>query len=170
MGFLLETIKAGTRNYVERALPGTDVNIRIRVLTNQDILEASMAADDVWRISGNGVSMQNIKVYEAEKDIQHLYRACTDLDGKPLAPNITQFRRLLTVLDKEWLIEQYNALDAECNPSVDTMTDDDFDALVEAVKKNPDTALKPLNISTLRRLALFLASAPVNSQTGNGST
>jgi len=168
MESLLEKIKAGTQNYVECAWPKTDVRVRIRVLNNQDILDASMAADNIFRAAGVDVSMQNIKVYEAEKNVQHLYRACTDLDGKPLAPSISQFRQQLTVSDKEWLIEQYNELDRECNGSVDTMPDDVFDTLVESVKKNPDTLSNVSSISTLRRLARFLAAALSSSQTGSG--
>jgi hypothetical protein len=170
MNYALHKIKAGINNTAECKWPGTDITIRIRLLTNQDILESSLAADKTFRDCGSDVSVQNIKIYEAEKDIQHLYRATSDLDGNSLAPNIAEFRKLLTVSDKEWLIERYNALDAECNPSADTMSDEDFDFLVESVKKNPAAVSKLSSIYTLKRLARFLASAPVSLQTGNGST
>jgi phage FluMu protein gp41 len=168
MDYVLPIIMAGRRNFIERRFPDSEATIRIRLLTNQDVLDATLAADKIFREAGDDVSMQNIKVYEAEKDIQHLYRACTDTDGNPLARDIAEFRRLLTVTDKERLTEWYNELDAECNPSADTMPDEDFDALVESVKKNPTAVLKVSSISTLRRLALFLVSPPVNLQTGNG--
>jgi len=170
MACLLEQLKAGVSNYVERVFPGTDIKIRIRVLNNWDMLDSSMAADKIWKGAEIEVSLQNIKAYEAEKETQYLYRACSDLENKPLAPNVSEFRRLLTVSDRAWLIDQYNELDAESNPAPDTMPDDEFDALVESVKKNPNTLSKLGNISTLRRLALFLASPPVNSLTGSGPT
>jgi phage FluMu protein gp41 len=170
MEYSINRLKAGRRNCIERQFPGSDVTVRVRLLTNQDVLDASLAADRIFREAGVEVSMQNVKVYEAEKDVQHLYRACADINGGPLAPTIADFRCQLTVSDKERLIEWYNELDAECNPSADTMTDGDFDALVESVKKNPEAVSKVSSISTLRRLARFLASPPVSLQTGNGLT
>ena len=144
---------------------------RINVLTNQDILDASLAADTIFKAADIEVSMANIKAYEAEKAVQQLYRACRGLDGNPLAPTITDFRKLLTVDVKEWLIDRYNELDADLNPSLYSMSDADFDTLVEAVKKNPAaTALNSLSTSTLKRLALSLASAPPSLQTGSGPT
>jgi hypothetical protein len=63
-------------------------------------------------------------------------------------------------VDKERLIDAYNRLDTEANPSVSTMPDSDFDALVETVKKNPSTVSNVSNILTLRRLALSLVVNP----------
>jgi hypothetical protein len=50
------------------------------------------------------------------------------------------------------------------------MPDGDFDALVEAVKKNPSTDLSVLNTSTLKRLAQSLAALLAISPTGSGRT
>ncbi len=164
MEYLLERIKAGRKNTVTVRFGDSDIHaalgedlVTVRLLTNQDVLEATLAADRIFADSGVAVSMQNIKVYEAEKDVQNLYRACTDEDGQPLAPNITEFRRLLTVVDKERLIDAYNRLDSEANPSVSTMSDADFDILVETVKKNPSSVSNVSSTNTLRRLVLSLA-------------
>lgn len=169
MKYLLEELKAGARNTVERTFPNSDARLRIRLLTAQDILDSSIAADSLFKDKGVGVSVQNVRAYETEKEVQQLYRVCTDLDGNPLAPNISEFRKSLTVSDKDWLTAQYNELDERCNPSLETMSDADFDALVESVKKNPDTISSISSTATLSRLARFLASPPVALQTGNGS-
>ena len=171
MGNMLSRIKEGTKNHVDVEFPGSGEMIRINVLTSQDILDASMEADRVFRAAAIEVSMQNIRAYESEKEIQYLYRSCRDMDGQPLAPSVSDFRKLLTANDKEWLTEQYNALDTELNPSLNNMTDAEFDALVESVKKNPMEALSNVSsIYTLKKLALFLASAPQSSQTDSGRT
>jgi len=176
MQYLLERLKAGRANTITVKVGEPDLSddfggnlVTIRLLTAQDTLEATLAADKIFADAGVAVSLQNIKAYEAEKDIQHLYRACTDADGRPLAASITEFRRLLTVADKERLIDHYNRLDAEANPSVSTMPDADFDALVETVKKNPEAVSNVSSIVTLRRLARSLASLPVSSQRDSGS-
>lgn len=172
MANLLQKIKAGRKNYVDVQLPGVDdATVRINILTGQDTLDSSMAADAIFKAAEINVSMANIKAYEEEKVTQCLYRSCRDLDGNPLAPTISDFRRLLTTPIKDYLTERYNALDAECNPSPDNMPDAEFDALVENVKKNPLEALSNVsNMSTLKRLALFLASPPSSLQTGSGPT
>jgi hypothetical protein len=175
MGYLLERLKAGRANFTTCKLSGDGFDapentITIRLLTSQDVLEATLAADRVFSEAEVPVSLQNIKDYEAEKDTQRLYRACADGDGKPLAANISEFRRLLTVAAKEKLIDRYNELEAECNPSLDTMTDAELDTLVEAVKKNPALLSKVSSIGTLRRLSRCLASLLAPSPTGSGHT
>ncbi|MCL2689069.1 MAG: hypothetical protein FWE57_04380 [Chitinispirillia bacterium] len=169
MKYLLEEIKAGTRNFIEAVFPKTETKIRIRLLNAQDINDASMAADKVFTAVDVEVSMQNIKVYEAEKVTQQLYRACSDLEGNSLASDISAFRENLTIADKDWLMEQYEELDEKCNPTIDRMSESDFDTLVAAVKKNPNINLSDLSIPTLRRLVISLASLPVSLQAGNGS-
>jgi len=177
MDYLLERIKAGRSNTaivrfgasIADAL-NDDELVTIRLLTTQDVLESTLAADKIFADSGVAVSLQNIKTYEAEKETQHLYRACTDSEGKPLAPNITKFRQLLTVEDKEYLIDEYNKLAEAANPAIDKMSDADFDALVEAVKKNPSTVSSVSSTNTLRRLVLSLAFQLAISQTDNGHT
>jgi hypothetical protein len=175
--YLLERIKAGRKNTVTVRMCEPDLSgdfgkntTTVRLLTTQDVLDATLAADRIFADAGVTVSLQNIKVYEAEKDVQNLYRACTDEDGQPLAANITEFRKLLTVVDKERLIDAYNKLDTESNPSVSTMSAADFDILVETIKKNPSTVSNVSNIVTLRRLVLFLASEQSNSQKDSGRT
>jgi len=172
MEYLLERIKAGTLISTAVEIPdrfgGGKINIRL--LTNQDVLEATLAADRIFSDAGIPVSFQNIKVYEAEKDVQHLYRACTDGEGKPLAANVTEFRKLLTVVDKGILIDYYNKLDEENNPSIDTISDAEFDTLVEAVKKNPNTVSNVSSMNMLRRLAHSLASALASLQKDSGLT
>jgi hypothetical protein len=178
MEYLLERIKAGRKNTVTVRFGDSDIDaalgsdlVTVRLLTVQDTLEASFAADRIFADSGtHTVSMQNIKAYEAEKDVQNLYRACADEDGKPLAASVAEFRRLLTVADKERLIDAYNRLDAEANPSADTMSDAEFDELVETVKKNPNTASNVSSINTLRKLTRYLAAALAISPQVNGHT
>lgn len=158
MEYLLKKLKAGTDNYKDVKIPGTDFTVRIRLLSSQDILDASNEADKIFKNADVAVNLQNINVYEGEKDTQHLYRACRDIDGNPLAENIMEFRGLLTVPVKEFLISEYLKLNEERNPSLDNMSDAEFDALIESVKKNPTSISNVSNINTLKKVILFLAS------------
>jgi hypothetical protein len=170
MPSLLEKIKAGARNRKEIKFPGTDIKVALRVLSNQDTLDAALAADRLYKAEDIPVGMQNIGEYESEKTTQQLYRALSDPEnGGPIAPSITEFRKNLTPGERAALIEEYNAFDAECNPSPDTMPADEFDRLVEDVKKKPEATIGNISsMHALKRLALFLACPPSTSPKGNG--
>lgn len=172
MTSLFDKLKAGTRN--ERAVPwpGTEHKVLLRVLSNQDTLDAAISTDRFFKDSDTAVAFQNIGVYEAERDTQELYRACLDPETKkPVAPSIADFRRLLSTGTRQSLIEEYNRLDEECNPRPLQMTDGEFDALVESLKKKPEETLGKISSSAiLKRLCLFLASPPATSLKDSGST
>jgi hypothetical protein len=169
---LLATIKAGIKNSKQIFFPGTDKMIIVHVLSNQDILYAAIEADRLFKTEEVPVGFHNMQDFETEKDTQRLYRALRDPEyGKPLTPTITEFRQLITQGERAALIDEYNSLDQECNPHPDEMPIAEFDALVETLKKNPVQAIgKVSSISTLKKLAIFLAKQLWNSQTDSGST
>jgi hypothetical protein len=172
MASLFEKIKAGSKNERSVLWPGTEHQVLIRVLSNQDTLDASIAADRFFKESDTAVAFQNVGVYEAERDTQELYRACLDPETKkPVAPSIADFRRLLSNGVRQVLIDEYNRIDEECNPRPDRMSNEEFDALLESLKKKPEEILgKISSFATLKKLCLFLASPPVTSLKDNGST
>jgi hypothetical protein len=172
MAALFEKLKAGTRNEKEITWPGTEQKILVRVLSNQDTLEASIAADRVFKDSDTAVAFQNIGVYETERDTQELFRTCLDPETKqPVAQTVTDFRKLLTSGVRKALCDEYNKLDEECNPRPEEMSGEEFDALLENLKKNPESVLgKVSSFATLKRLCLSLASPPATSLKASGST
>jgi hypothetical protein len=169
---LYDKLKAGTRNEQLVTWPGTDHQVLIRVLSNQDTLDASLAADRLYKEADSAVTFQNVGVYEAERDTQELYRACLDPETKkPVAPSISDFRRLLSQSVRRALIDEYNRLDEECNPRPMEMDAGEFDALVENLKKKPEETIGKISSSaTLKKLCLFLASPPATSPKDSGST
>jgi hypothetical protein len=172
MESLFEKLKLGTKNEKSVLWPGTQHRIVLRVLSNQDMLESSVAADRFFRDSDTAIAFQNIGMYEAERDTQELYRACMDPQTKgPVAPTITDFRALLNQGSRSLLIDEYNALTDDTSPKVDDMPAAEFDALVERLKKNPAQAIGSVSSSrTLRRLCLYLADRPAISPKDSGST
>lgn len=172
MATLFDKLKAGTRNERAVSWPGTEHQVLLRVLSNQDTLDAAIATDRFFKDADTAVAFQNIGVYEAERDTQELYRACLDPESKkPFAPSIADFRRLLSIGTRRALIEEYNRLDEECNPRPLQMPDGEFDALVESLKKKPEETLGKISSSAiLKKLCLFLASQPATSLKDSGST
>jgi hypothetical protein len=172
MSDLLATLKAGKLNCCEINFPGTDKKVRLVVLSTQDTLDASLAADRLFAQEKIVPAFHNINTFENEKTTQMLFRALRDPEtGDPVTQNISEFRRMLTNEERNALIEEYNVLAERCNPSPIEMPADEFDALIENVKKNPlETIGNISSLQTLKRLSLFLAEGLANLQKDNGST
>lgn len=167
---VLAKLKSGINNFKEVAFPGTGHKIRLQLLSEQDTLDSAIATDLLFRSYKVDVEFHNINAFENEKSTQMLFRACRDIEtGEPIAADITEFRRLITNEERTALISEYNSLAEECNPDPTMMEADEFDALVESVKKNPRETIGNISsLQTLKRLSLFLAEAPVTSQQDSG--
>lgn len=132
---LLAKLKAGSKNFKIVPWPGTDEEVRLRILNEQDYLESSEATDRLF--AGRHVAAENITDYESEKATQQLFRAIEDpKSGKAITGNITEFRRLLTSEIKEALYDEFKQFADECDPHPSRLTDDEFDELFNSVKKN----------------------------------
>jgi hypothetical protein len=171
---LLSRLRAGTDNPPKRIkFPGTDIDIGIRVLDDNDFLQAGLAADRVYKAAGVDVTQQNILDYEAEKTAQLLFRAVVDPDTTdPVCGKISDFRMLCRPkARRDALLEEVNAYQAECSPDLNTMDGDAFDTLLADVKKNYGAALQNVSsIFMLKELVDSLARELSSSPTDNGST
>jgi hypothetical protein len=172
MSNLLSKIKNGSNNFVDVLFPGTSTLIRIKLLSNQDTLDATLAADKIFKASDVPVTFQNVNTYENEKTVQLLFRSCRNPDnGEPIAADVTEFRRLLSNEERSALIDEYNALAQECNPSPMEMDPAEFDALIAQVKKNIQETIGNIsNLQTLRKLSRYLAEELLSLQKDNGPT
>ena len=170
MSDLLSRIKAGLKNHKITSFPGTDVQVRINLLSESDILDAVAAADQMFKAKTLVVAFHTVNAFENEKAVQMLYRALRDADNvEPLATTITEFRKLLTSEYRAALIEEYNGLSEECSPSPLTLPADEFDRLVESVKKNASETIGSVSsLLTLKRLTLCLAEELASLQKDSG--
>jgi hypothetical protein len=172
MDNLLQKLKAGTKNVRQITFPGTDEKVFLRILSCQDTLDAAVATDNLFKSKDVAINFSNINMYENEKTIQLLYRALMADESKtPLAKSITDFRESLSNEERNELIDEYNAFVEECSPSPYDMSADEFDALVQNVKKNASTTIGNISSSrTLKKLSLFLAETLATLQKDNGNT
>jgi hypothetical protein len=155
---LLLRIKRGILNHKIIQWPGTQTGIRLNLLSEADSFDAITDADLLFQAKKVPVLFHNVNAFENEKSVQLLYRAIKTPDtNEPVASSITEFRRMMSNEDRELLIAEYNALVVECSPSPTNMPAEEFDRMVESLKKN---ALKTVgsisSILTLKRLALYL--------------
>lgn len=172
MSDLLKIIKAGTKNKTTVNFPRSEKKIEVHLLSNEDTLQSTADAEKLFKQLGITVEFHNVNAWENERAIQMLYRSIKDPEnGQPVAPDISSFRALTTNEDRRDLMDAYNALVEECNPSPFNMDPHEFDAFIESVKKNPETTIGNCSgLVTLRKLALFLVNVQKSSPTDNGPT
>jgi hypothetical protein len=169
---LLQKIKAGTSNRRTINWPGTDTQIDLRLLSNRDELDSTLAADRLFKDSEDRIEFHNLDAYQTERTMQQLWRACVEHGtDTPIAESIAEFRKLVTTHERDALVDEYNTLAEQCNPSPRELSDDEFDSLVAQLKKKPkETAGSISSLSTLRRLCRYLAFQPATSPRDSGST
>lgn len=161
-GDLLARLKAG-RSAVAR-VKLDEVELGLRILTEQDYLEAQIATVQTMQAIGLDLSVGTSEAYEAEKASQLLTRALIDPDtGNPLATSAAKLRAALTRAEQAFLIDAYLAHEQRFSPSPRTLDEEAFLSLLEEVKKSAEKTLSRVSsIDTLKRLITALVSPPYN--------
>jgi hypothetical protein len=167
-----EKLKLGTRNIKNIKYPGSAEDVTLKILSNADIQDAIFATERFFKATDMTVSSTTLDAYEDERTTQILFRALRDPDDpkKPFAPSADELRKQMSKDEKTLLSGEYTAFEQECSPSLEKMTEEEFDALWEEVKKKPQIQLNSLNLGTQIRLLRYLASRPSTSPTHSGST
>ncbi len=160
MSELLNRLKM-SRAAIARVTVG-EVPFGLRVLTEQDYLEAGFATDAALKAAGVELSVATADLFEDEKASQLLARALVDPNSlQPVAASARELRQALTRNDRAWLADRYLEHEKQFSPSERTLSADELSALVDEVKKNPATPrLNDSSIATLKRLITALVSPP----------
>lgn len=166
---LLEQLKKGTDNKKTISFPGTSEEVVVSVLSEGARQDAQFATEQHFKRKEIEVSMSTVDAYESEKTIQMLYRALSDQEGKPLAGTVDEFRNLLTVDEKDRLVDEYLAFENECSPNIETMSESELENLYQEIKKKPETIGNFSSIGTARQLISYLVNRLASSPPGSGS-
>lgn len=166
---LTETLKAGVKNIKQTVWPGTGDKIGIRVLSEAETQRAAFETERLFKKHGIEFSQGTADAYQAEMNTQTLALALLDDQGKPLFKDANELRPLLTAPVKDLLIEELNAWQDSCSPSLETLTEKEYEKLFDEVKKNPSIT-NSFNFRTLSGLVTYLASPRPDSPPDNGST
>lgn len=109
--------------------------------------------------------------WHGERAVQVLCRAIVDPDKKPAEPCLTvgEVRTLLAGSEVGYLLREYNEYCDAVRPSFDNLTKEQYEAIIEEVKKKPDSTIV-LGWHMLAALVSFLVaerktSHPVSSST-----
>ncbi len=172
MSSLLAQIKAGKRNVKVLDYPGVEgLQVALRVLSNQEIQDAILAAEQLFKERGLEITDSNRDAYSDERATQVLARALREPENpnKPFAASAKELRGLLEKEEKDLLLQEYYDFEQAVSPRINRMTEEEFEELWSSLKKSPELS-SALNSCTLSGLITYLASRPANSQTGSGST
>lgn len=160
---LLEQLKAG-KSVVKTVILG-NVDLGLRLLSDNDYLEAGLAVIDFFKAKGMlDVNVASSELFEAEKANQLLLRGLVTPGGDPVADSPLQLRNALSRADKDFLMTEYLDFERQHSPMAGrNMNDAEFEALLDTLKKTPETAnLSDLNTDTLKRLITALVSQPAS--------
>lgn len=167
---LLERLKHGRDAVATVTVNGVDIGLRI--LTEQDYQIAHMAAAVMLAEHETDFSMATADAFEAEKALQLIALSAIDpATKKPVFSSPDEARAVLMRGDRDLISEKYLIHERAFSPSGRNLTDSEFTALLEDVKKNPEKALlSDLSIDTLKRLITTLAVQLFESQKESGSS
>lgn len=160
MSELLERLKAGRAATGSVAVNG--VTFGLKLLTEQDYFDAGMAVDAVMRIKEIPLELGTAELFEAEKAAQLICRFLVDpATSTPVCADANEARSAFTRGENAVVVNEYLEFEKAHSPSGRTLTDAEFNALYEEVKKNPSTPrLNDSSSATLKRLITSLASQP----------
>lgn len=156
---LLQRLKQNTPSK-KLTWPGTEEEITLTVANSHVHATASLKAAEMFK--DVHISYHNMDDFNQEKLVQLLHRCVSDSEGKTFC-SISEFKALVNGELLTWLDEQHALLEEDYSPNVDNMSEDEFDKLVEDLKKKPEETLSGVcSIYVLRRLIMYLVS-PVQS-------
>jgi hypothetical protein len=154
---LLEKLKA-SRDVVKTFKLG-DITLGLRILTERDYQEAGWAANALLDEYKTELKVSNADLFEAEKATQLIQRFLVDPVTK--APVFASSEDVLDTLsrnERNVIGEAYYDFEKEYSPSERTLSDADFEKLLEDVKKKPDMpSLNDLSGALLKKLVISLA-------------
>jgi hypothetical protein len=157
---ILTKLKAG-RKFIKPFKLG-DVAVGLRILVERDYQEAGWAANALLDEYKTELKVSNADLFESEKATQLIQRFVVDpASGAPVFTSSEEVLDTLSREERNALGAAYFDFEKEHSPSERNMTDVEFSALLEDVKKKPEEqSLKDLSGVLLKKLVLTLAVQP----------
>ena len=158
MADLLEKLKAG-RTFIKPFKLG-DVSLGLRILTERDYQEAGWAANDLLKDHQTELNAANAELFESEKFTQLIHRFVVDpANGTRVFPSAEEVLDTFSREERLAVADAYYDFEKEYSPSERNMTEAEFTAILNDVKKKPDLeSLSGLSGVLLKRLVLTLVA------------
>lgn len=161
---ILDRIKAGTRHRTVVRWPGTDSEVTLRILSKDELHEATFCAHRRFLSEKVPVELHTIETFKDEETVQILFRALSGVGeeaAKPLAPGVDAFRASVTAEELSALAGLYEDFQREVSPCLDCISEEAFQTFLSELKKKPDAIISSVSdIAFAKRLLRSLVAQP----------
>ncbi len=141
--------------------PGrSDIQIEIRLLSLSDIRKAKVDNQLEFKRDGIEIAMHNLADYREQEAAHGMWRAFYNVDtGERIFRSAEHLRSFCTPDELKKLCDEFNAFVEECDPSLDEVSDESIETLIETLKKTPDQVqLKVVSLNTAWKLVRTLVA------------
>jgi hypothetical protein len=158
---LIERIK--TSHDVRRVVnwPGRpDIKIEIRLLSLSEARKAKVDNQLEFKKDGIAVEWYNAADYREQEAAHGMWRAFYNVDtGERIFRSAEHLRSFCTPDELKKLCDEYNAFSEECDPSIDELSDESIESLIDTLKKTPDQVQsKVVSLNTAWKLVRTLVA------------
>lgn len=158
---LIERIK--TSHDVKRVVswPGKpDIQIEIRLLSLSEARKAKVDNQLEFKKDGIAVEWYNAADYREQEAAHGMWRAFYNPDtGKRIFRSAEHLRSFCTPDELKKLCDEYNAFAESCDPSIDELSDESIETLIDTLKKTPDQVQsKVVSLNTAWKLVRTLVA------------
>jgi hypothetical protein len=166
---LVERLGRGKDLWRDFTFPGTDVRVRVAVLTTTEVQEAFAAGHQRFKELGIEVSVLSAEEFTGEQVTQLLARACSNpdepIDGgrgrcAPFFADAGECRDVLTSDERAALFDLYLEVRADVRPDPEELDSETMTLIEEAQKKRDPSLLRGIGSARLRS---FIASMGARS-------
>lgn len=158
---LIERIK--TSHDIKRTVswPGCpDVKVEIRLLSLSDARKAKVDNQLEFKHDGIEIAMHNLADYREQEAVHGMWRAFYNpATGERIFRNAEHLRSFCTPDELKKLCDEYNAFAEANDPSIEELSDESIDTLIETLKKTPDQVqLKLVSLNLAWKLVRTLVA------------
>lgn len=158
---LIERIKAS--HDVRRVVswPGrTDIKVEIRLLSLSEARKAKVDNQLEFKNDGIEISMHNLADYREQEAVHGMWRAFYNPEtGERIFRSAEHLRNFCTPDELKKLCDEYNAFAEANDPSIEEVSDESVDMLIETLKKTPDLVqLKLVSLNMAWKLVRTLVA------------
>ena len=172
MSDLLARMKSGTKAFKLIGTPwDPTVQVAVRILSQAQYQDAVVETEEHFKARKIELTSTTAVEWENERALRLLYKALQDPKDNfsPIAPDILTFRNLMSPPEVQYFLDEMLAWQSECSPSIEKLSADEADRLIEDLKKKPEeTGGRITNLQTARKLLLIMANLLKTSRKGNG--
>ena len=160
--YMFDALSVSELPIKEFPFPGTGAPVSMKVLTCERLELAKFETERYFEQEKIPYGPATAESYVFEKTLRLLFYALRTAQGHPLAETLKVFKQNMTHELVETLIEIYQEHERAVSPNPDHMSEEDFEGLVDEVKKNPEEVLSLFSSSIiLKRLIIILVNQPL---------